>query len=121
MESQLLPELVDIERSRCPNEAVSSNTLIKKLELQITKPLLNNSEDFQEAFYGRPEAFLQEESRKAQSTWNFLRKKIEIEYVKRLSEDLTSDEWNKLGGYYITGQCRNLNIKCTEGTSCLEL
>jgi len=53
---------------------------------------------FQEAFYGRPEAFLSKEVRLNQSAWGFLPDGMEDEIVKRLEKDLKSGEWDKKYG-----------------------
>ena len=49
---------------------------------------LHCADDFQEAFYGRPVAFLQKEVRKAQSAWGFLPDGLEGILVQRLAADL---------------------------------
>ena len=57
---------------------------------------------FQEAFYGRPEAFLSEEVRKAQSAWGFIPASAQALIVKRLADDLASGEWDRQYGFYRT-------------------
>jgi hypothetical protein len=55
---------------------------------------------FQEAFYGRPEAFLVKEVRRAQSAWGFLPEGEEEKIVNRLTEDLRSGAWDKKYGHF---------------------
>ena len=92
------PQLVEIERSRYPKLSHIAECLDEEIKITNIKIPLDCSDGFQEAFYGRPEAFLQEEVRNAQSAWGFLDKKIENQYLERLSDDLASGEWDKLYG-----------------------
>ncbi|SEO43255.1 Methyltransferase domain-containing protein [Amphibacillus marinus] len=55
---------------------------------------------FQDAFYGKPEAFLKPEVRAAQSAWGFVDKDTELAYVKRLKHDLNSGEWDRKYGHF---------------------
>lgn len=112
------PQLIAIERSRYPN----LNDIAEYLDIQIKiipiKIPLDCSDGFQEAFYGRPEAFLQQEVRNAQSAWGFLDKDLEKQYLQRLSDDLASGEWDRLYGYHRTlpefeGAFRLLEIDLT--------
>ena len=57
---------------------------------------------FQEAFYGRPEAFLDKEVRKAQSAWGFLPEGQEEPIVQRLAADLQSGAWDRQFGHLRT-------------------
>jgi SAM-dependent methyltransferase len=98
--AKYFPQLIEIERNRYPNldhiaECIGEETTITNIKIPF-----DCTDGFQEAFYGRPEAFLKEEVRKAQSAWGFLDKKIESMYVKRLSNDLESGEWDRLYGYH---------------------
>jgi hypothetical protein len=61
---------------------------------------LNCVDGFQEAFYGRPEAFLDEKVRKAQSAWGFVSDEQQRTMVKRLADDLASGEWDRKYGHY---------------------
>src|SRR5262245_27348882 len=82
------PQLIEIERSRYPKLNQIADYLGEPIKITNIKIPLDCTDGFQEAFYGRPEAFLQEEVRNAQSAWGFLDKNIEDQYVKRLSDDL---------------------------------
>jgi SAM-dependent methyltransferase len=57
---------------------------------------------FMEGFYGRPEEFLKNEIRRAQSAWGFIKPEMEEVLVKRLSDDLSSGVWDKKYGYLRT-------------------
>jgi len=96
------PELIEVERARYPDIKVITDILGGHSEiLQIPIPL-DCIDGFQEAFYGRPEAFLEEEVRKAQSAWVFLSDEQEEELVNRLRKDLVSGEWDKKFGEHRT-------------------
>ena len=69
--------------------------------IQIPVPL-DCSDGFQEAFYARPEAFLKQEVRAAQSAWGFLPEGLEAELVARLAADLKSGEWDAKYGHFRT-------------------
>nr|HMS66003.1 SAM-dependent methyltransferase [Ignavibacteria bacterium] len=57
---------------------------------------------FQEAFFGRPEMFLKKDVRQSQSAWGFLPEDLEEKYVKKLSDDLSSGEWDRKYGQFRT-------------------
>jgi hypothetical protein len=70
---------------------------------QIQFPIpLDCVDGFQEAFYGRPEAFLEKEVRLSQSAWSFLSDEIAEKLVNHLAEDLKSGEWDKKYGHFRT-------------------
>ena len=96
------PQLIEIERSRYPKLDQIAAYLGAELTITNIKIPLDCSDGFQEAFYGRPEAFLQEDVRKAQSAWGFLDKETENLYVKKLADDLSSGEWDRLFGHHRT-------------------
>ncbi|HKY53688.1 MAG TPA: class I SAM-dependent methyltransferase [Anaerolineales bacterium] len=98
--AKYFPQLIEIERNRYPKLDQIAEYLGEKLTVTNVKIPLDCTDGFQEAFYGRPEAFLQEEVRNAQSAWGFLDKEIENQYVKRLSDDLASGEWDRMFGYH---------------------
>ena len=96
------PELVRVEQARYP----SIDRVRKALGGQVTvSPVsipLHCTDGFQEAFYGRPEAFLQPEVRRAQSAWGFLPEGLEPELVSRLEQDLSSGVWDRDYGHLRT-------------------
>jgi len=116
--AKYFPQLIEIERNRYPKLDRIAECLGEEITVTNIKIPFDCSDGFQEAFYGKPEAFLQEEVRKAQSAWGFLDKEIESKYVKRLSDDLASGEWDRLYGYHRTlpefeGAFRLLEIDLT--------
>ncbi len=53
---------------------------------------------FTEAFYGRPEAFLDSEIRSSQSAWGFIEPAVEDRVVAELRADLSSGNWDRAHG-----------------------
>lgn len=65
---------------------------------QVAVPL-DCIDGFQEAFYGRPEMFLDPSVRRSQSGWSFVSKEIEDRSIRDLADDLNSGAWDKKYGY----------------------
>lgn len=92
------PELIAVEQARYPKiedvtTALDGNCAVHNI------PIPHDCVDgFQEAFFARPEAFLQKEVRQAQSAWGFLEEGVEERIVQVLADDLSSGEWDKKYG-----------------------
>ena len=96
------PELIAVEKKRYPSNDFVIDCLGGQCEV-ISIPIPWDCVDgFQEAFYGRPEAFLDKDVRLNQSAWGFLEVGMEDKLVKRLADDLASGEWDKKYGKYRT-------------------
>ena len=94
------PELIEVEKARYPTIEFIKNSLGRNCEV-ISIPIpLDCVDGFQEAFYGRPEAFLEKEVRLSQSAWGFLPKGVEEKLVQSLEVDLKSGEWDKKYGHF---------------------
>lgn len=96
------PELITVEKARYPTIEFIKNSLGGNCEVVEVPIPLNCVDGFQEAFYGRPEAFLEKEVRLSQSAWGFLSEEVENRIVKTLEDDLKSGEWDKKYGHYRT-------------------
>lgn len=96
------PQLIEIERSRYPKLSYIVECVGEEIKMTKIRIPLDCSDGFQEAFYGRPEAFLQEDVRNAQSAWGFLDKELGREYLQKLSDDLESGEWDRRYGHHRT-------------------
>lgn len=94
------PELIAIEARRYPPVERIVAALGGKCEVIPVSVPLNCMDHFQEAFYGRPEGFLDAGVRLAQSAWGFLPQGKEAELVSRLDSDLKSGEWDRRFGHY---------------------
>jgi hypothetical protein len=96
------PEVVAAEKRRYPSINSVAEWLGGECEIvQVAVPL-DCIDGFQEAFYGRPEAFLQKEVRQAQSAWSFVSPEVEERCVQALANDLASGEWDRKYGNYRT-------------------
>lgn len=93
-------ELIEVEKARYPKIESIKDSLKGDCQV-ISVPIpLNCLDGFQEAFYGRPEAFLNPAVRKAQSAWGFLDSGMEEVLVERLSNDLKSGKWDEQWGQF---------------------
>jgi SAM-dependent methyltransferase len=98
--SNYFPELIEIEKARYPTIDFITKSLGGTCEV-ISVPIpLDCVDGFQEAFYGRPEAFLEKEIRLSQSAWGFLPEGVEAKLVQSLRADLESGEWDKKYGHF---------------------
>jgi hypothetical protein len=94
------PELIEVERARYPTIDFIKKSLGGNCEIVAIPVPFDCSDGFQEAFYGRPEAFLEKEVRLVQSAWGFLQDGLEEQLVNRLSTDLASGAWDKKYVHY---------------------
>ncbi len=98
--AEYFPELIAVEKARYPKIVDVINALGGKSEVLPIPIPLDCRDGFQEAFYGRPEAFLDAQVRLNQSAWGFLSKELEEESVNRLKRDLDSGKWDEKFGHY---------------------
>lgn len=95
-------EVVEMERLRYPKmdwiiETLGGNCTVAAI------PIPQDCVDgFQEAFYGRPEAFLDPAVRRAQSAWGFVSPAEQEASVQRLADDLRSGAWDRKYGHLRT-------------------
>lgn len=92
-----LPEALADDRQRCPG--------IEKIRIALgesrVEPIpipVDCSDGFLEAYYARPEAFLDPAVRSAQSVWPRLPKGVEMRAVRALDADLESGAWDRRYG-----------------------
>ena len=96
------PELIEVEKARYPSIESIDKSLGGNCEIIPIPIPLDCLDGFQEAFYGRPEAFLEKEVRMSQSAWGFLPEGLEEKLVQALKNDLESGEWDKKYGHFRT-------------------
>lgn len=94
------PELIEVEKARYPKIKEVIDLLGLESNIKEIPIPLDCVDGFQEAFYGRPEAFLQKQVRQCQSAWGFLSNEVEEKIVKRLEDDLRSGKWDEKFGYH---------------------
>jgi SAM-dependent methyltransferase len=96
------PELIAVDRARDPKVDYVKSCLGGHCEVVAVPIPLDCKDGFRDAYYGRPEAFLRKEVRKAQSAWGFLAEGMEDVLVQRLADDLESGEWDRKYGHFRT-------------------
>ncbi len=94
------PEVIAVEKARYPSINFITGCLGGHCRVVPIPVPFDCADGFQEAFYGRPEAFLQQEVRAAQSAWGFIPTEQQQVLVKRLADDLASGEWDRKYGHY---------------------
>ncbi|GAA4805971.1 methyltransferase domain-containing protein [Olivibacter ginsenosidimutans] len=92
-------EMLEAERLKFPTMDFITRVLGDHCEVKTIPIPLDCTDGFIEAFYGRPEAFLNPSVRKAQSAWGFLSSGVEEQLVTRLQQALDSGEWDRKYGY----------------------
>lgn len=98
--AEYFPEVIDVERQRYPTIPFITETLESDCTVWEIPVPLHCVDGFQEAYYGRPEAFLDEKVRDGQSAWGFIPADQRRDIVKRLADDLASGEWDRKYGSY---------------------
>jgi len=92
------PELMAHERRRMPAIQRLVEGLGCPADVQSV-PIPNDCVDgFNEAYYARPEAFLDAAVRRSQSAWSFVSEEDQARFVKMLGDDLKSGEWDRQFG-----------------------
>jgi len=96
--SHYAPDLFEHECRRMPRIETLSAGLGDSVEVH-SMPIPSNCVDgFNEAYYARPEAFLDAAVRRSQSAWSFVSEEDEAQIVKHLGDDLKSGRWDKRFG-----------------------
>lgn len=96
------PELVAVDQRRFPAIRFVTDTLGGSCAVETIRVPRDCVDGFQEAFYARPEAFLQAVVRKGQSAWGFLASGVEDRAVQTLARDLESGAWDQRFGHLRT-------------------
>lgn len=92
---EYVPELFDAERKRYPAIAEICSLLGARTDVHEVAIPIDCVDGFTEAFYARPEAFLDPEVRRAQSAWGFIEREAEARGVERLRGDIQSGRWDE--------------------------
>jgi len=96
------PELIAVERRRFPPIDLICDALEGTCTVEVVAIPLDCTDGFGDAFYGRPEQFLDPAVRKSQSGWGFVGADAETRAVDRLRVDLDSGEWDRRYGHLRT-------------------
>jgi hypothetical protein len=100
--AEYAPDLYRAERSRYPALATIVDALGGHTAVHPVPVPSDCTDGFTEAFFGRPEAFLDPAVRAAQSAWRFVDDRVEATYVDRLADDLASGRWDRRFGHLRT-------------------
>lgn len=100
--AEYFPEVIEVEKARYPTVDFIKNSLGGHCKVIPIPIPLDCKDGFQEAFYGRPEAFLEREVRLSQSAWGFIPEDKQEEIVRRLRIDLENGTWDTKYGHFRT-------------------
>jgi SAM-dependent methyltransferase len=97
--AEYAPELIAAERRRYPRldritEHIGTVCTVRELAIPI-----DCVDGFTEAYYARPERFLDPQVRRSQSAWTFVDDAAEERAVERLRQDLASGAWDERYGH----------------------
>lgn len=97
-----IPELMGAERGRYPAIDSLCKMLGGKTDVQVVPIPIDCVDGFTEAFYARPEQFLDPAVRRSQSAWGFVTEEVQERFVRQLGDDLQSGVWEKRYGNWRT-------------------
>jgi SAM-dependent methyltransferase len=92
------PELIAAERRRYPPISAIAEAIGRQTDVIEVPIPIDCVDGFTEAFYARPEAFLDPAVRAGQSAWGFVSSAEIARTVQRLADDLASGEWDRRYG-----------------------
>ena len=97
-----VPELYEVEGKRMPRLERVADALGGEVEIQVVPVPADCIDGFGQAFFARPERTLDPQVRRAMSAWSFLEPGVVERYVRDLSTDLESGEWDTTWGHFRT-------------------
>ncbi|WP_371784825.1 class I SAM-dependent methyltransferase [Streptosporangium subroseum] len=89
-----VPELITAERRRYPPIETIGSLIGSTAEVLAIPVAIDCVDGFTEAYYARPERFLDPQVRASQSAWGFVDDAAETRGIKRLEDDLASGAWD---------------------------
>jgi SAM-dependent methyltransferase len=93
-----VPELIEAERRRYPASDVIGDLLGAGASVRAVPVPRDCLDGFTEAYFARPEAFLEQDTRRSQSAWGFVDDGVEDRFVARLRADLDTGVWDQRYG-----------------------
>jgi len=96
------PELIEAERRRYPKMDDLCRLLGGSTSVEAIQVPIDCVDGFTEAFYARPEKFLEESVRRSQSAWTFVDESAHLRIVEKLRSDLSDGTWDKKYGHWKT-------------------
>lgn len=97
--AEYVPELLAAEARRYPTIPSLVDALGPGTRVEPVPVPFDCVDGFTEAFYGRPEAFLDPAVRGGQSAWTFVPDAVEERFVTNLADDLASGRWDRRHGH----------------------
>lgn len=97
--SDYIPEVREVEARRFPSIDRIMNALGGKVTVEPVLVPLDCEDGFNEAYYGRPEAFLDADVRLVCSSWHLVPEAAVERFVQTLSDDLESGRWDEKYGH----------------------
>jgi len=92
------PRVIATEAERYPALSRLADGLGGSIEVSPVPIPLDCTDGFGEAYYGRPEVFLDPAARRANSAWSFVDAATADRYVAALAADLETGEWDRRFG-----------------------
>jgi SAM-dependent methyltransferase len=92
------PEILAVERRRDPPIDRICQALGGRTEVRYVAVPIDCTDGFSEAYYARPERFLDPSIRRSQSAWSFVEPEVHERFVETLRADLDSGEWDRRFG-----------------------
>lgn len=93
-----VPELIDAERRRYPSPMAIGDALGAGASVSSVPVGRDCCDGFTEAYFARPEAFLDPATRRGQSAWGFVDPDVEDRFVDQLRRDLETGTWDRRYG-----------------------
>jgi len=97
--NEYVPEVIATERARFPTVDHLVGALGGDVEVLDVPIPIDCTDGFGEAYYARPEAFLQPDVRAAQSGWLLTDPDAVARGIARLADDLASGRWDERHGH----------------------
>ena len=97
-----VPQMEAVQRRRDPAIATIAALLGGRSTVATVPIPVDCTDGFTDAYYARPEAFLDPAVRGAQSTWNFIAPDVVARFVSTLSRDLAYGTWDARYGHWRT-------------------
>ena len=97
--SDYIPEVRETEARRFPPIERIIEALGGSVAVESVPVPLNCADGFNEAYYGRPEMFLDAQARLACSSWSLVAQSAVDRFVRTLTEDLQSGAWDRKYGH----------------------
>jgi SAM-dependent methyltransferase len=96
------PELIEVESGRMPPVPDIGDLLGGRVVVEPVPLPADCTDGFAEAYFGRPEAFLDERVRRSQSAWGFITPEDEARSVAALRAALDDGSWDARHGHLRT-------------------